>query len=172
MWPGPHSHREIQTGTQREMQFAPHGRTQRRAGCTFCMFVRLALIQTAARSSGDVQMNSLWYCRRFISCAKLSRLEFNCENSTVTATFKWEQTCGSNADLNTSAAVVFVFLCPHLVMKNGSSCRAWNNLLIFIHILLCFMHKLIATNQLQMCSLKQWFTGILFTKTHWCGSSQ
>lgn len=161
------------------MQFAPHGQTQRRAGCNSCMFVRLALravdsnlIYTAARSSGDVQMNSLRCCRRFISCARLSRLEFNGENSTVTATFKWEQTCGSNADLNTTSAVVFVFLCPPLVMKNGSSCRIWNNLLIFIHVLFCFVHKLIAENQLQMYSLKQGLRGILFTETLWCVSFQ
>lgn len=148
------------------------------AAISACLFVSPLepvdsnLIYTAARSSGDVQMNFLRYCRRFISCARLSRLEFNSENSTVTATFKWEQTCGSNADLNTTSAVVFVFLCPPLVMKNGSSCRAWNNLLIFIHVLFCFMHKLIAANQQQMCSLKQWLRGLLFTKTRWCGSFQ
>lgn len=125
------------------MQFAPHGWTQRRAGCNILHVCSSrpsspstqTSFKLQARSSGDVQMNSLWYCHRFISCAWLSRLEFNCENSSVTATFKWEQTCSSNADLNTSSAVVSVFLCLHLVMKNGSSCRAWNNLLIFIHIL-------------------------------------
>lgn len=60
--PGLSSYHQIQTGTQREMQFTPDGQTQRRAGCESSVFVPLSkkpvdsdLIHAAAWSPGDTQ---------------------------------------------------------------------------------------------------------------------
>jgi len=60
--PGLGTYHQIQTGTQREMQFMPAGQTQRRAGCKSSVDVPLSKkpvgsnpSNTAARSPGDVQ---------------------------------------------------------------------------------------------------------------------